>query len=192
MIAIGGTMHRRERAGGQNDSRRVRFHRSRHDAVGVRCGVVWLKNGMVRFPMPIPRGLLREFFSWGNNLSFLDTQGNKLAEISQTLLSMTPTYEIKKNGETLATLSKDWDWGAEKFTLDVPGPNDFVIEGSFWTREYTFKRGNAVVAKVSKSYSSMTDSYGVDIEDGQDVVPILCTAVIIDQILDSSEKAAGR
>lgn len=127
-------------------------------------------------------------FSWGDKLSFQDMQGNELAFISQKQLSWTPRYEIYRNGQLFAQVVKEWSWFNQTFTLDVPGPNDYTIEGSFWQHEYTFSRSGQVVARVSKTFWSWTDAYGVDILDGEDDVAILCTAIVIDQVLHDESK----
>ena len=128
-------------------------------------------------------------FSWGDQLSFQDVNGNELAFISQTLLSWKPRYQISVNGSVFAEVVKEWTWFNKKFTLDVPGPNDYTIDGSFWQHEFTFQRSGQVVAQVSKSYWSWTDSYGVQIVDGEDDVSILCACIVIDQVL--SDKSSG-
>ncbi len=122
-------------------------------------------------------------FSWGDKLSFQDTQGNELAFISQKLLTWKPKYEIYRNGQLFAEVVKEFSWFSKEFTLDVPGPNDYLIDGSFWQHDYEFTRGGRTVAVVSKAFWSWTDTYGVEIEDGEDDVAILCTAIVIDQVL---------
>lgn len=122
-------------------------------------------------------------FSWGDKLSFQDTQGNELAFISQKLLTWKPRYQILIDGNVFAEVIKEWTWFSKKFTLDVPGPNDYTIDGSFWAHEFTFKRRGRTVATVSKKFWSWSDSYGVDIEDGEDEVAILCACIVIDQVL---------
>jgi len=67
-----------------------------------------------------------------------------------------------------------------KFTLDVPGPNDYEIDGSFWQHEFEFKRSGRSVATVSKSYWDWTDSYGVNIVGGEDDVAILTIVALLD------------
>jgi uncharacterized protein YxjI len=126
-------------------------------------------------------------FSWGDKLSFQNTSGNELAFISQKLLSWKPRYQIHIEGRLFAEVVKEWSWFKQQFTLDVPGPNDYSITGSFWQHEFQFTRGNAVVAEVSKSYWSWTDSYGVQIADGQDDIPILCACIVIDQVLHDGD-----
>lgn len=127
-------------------------------------------------------------FSWGVNLSFQDMDGHELAEISQKLLSFKPRYEIFINGSKFAEVVKEWTWFNQQFTLDVPGPNDYSITGSFWQHEFEFNRSGRTVARVSKKLWSWSDSYGVDIVDGEDDVAILCTCIVIDQILHDGDK----
>ena len=126
-------------------------------------------------------------FSWGDNLSFQDFEGNEIALISQTLLSWKPRYQIFVRGQVFAEVVKEWTWFNKKFTLDVPGPNDYTIDGSFWSHEFTFVREGRVVATVSKKLWAWTDSYGVSIADGIDEIPILCTCIVIDQVLNDEQ-----
>jgi uncharacterized protein YxjI len=127
-------------------------------------------------------------FSWGDKLSFQDLDGNELAFISQKLLSWKPKYEIYQDGRMFASVIKEFSWFKKKFTLDVPGPNDYSIVGSFWCHDYEFTRRGRCVATVSKSHWAWTDTYGIDIDDDEDIVAILCTAIVIDQVLHDESK----
>lgn len=126
-------------------------------------------------------------FSWGDNLSFQDMQGRELAQIKQKLLSFKPRYEIIIDGKPFAEVVKEWSWFKQRFTLDVPGPNDYGITGSFWQHEFTFERSGRTVAEVSKNYWGWTDSYGVNIVEGEDVIAILCSCIVIDQVLHDDD-----
>lgn len=130
-------------------------------------------------------------FSWGDKLSFQDADRNELAFISQKLLSWKPRYQIIIKGAVFAEVIKEWTWLNKKFTIDVPGPNDYTIDGSFWEHEFTFQRSGRVVAKVSKKYWSWTDSYGVEIVDGESDVAILCACIVIDQVLHDESSSTG-
>ncbi|NRA39321.1 MAG: LURP-one-related family protein [Planctomycetes bacterium] len=126
-------------------------------------------------------------FSWGDKLSFQNPEGQELAFISQKLLSWKPRYQIIINGEVFAEVKKEFTWFKQKFTLDVPGPNDYTIDGSFWQHEFAFNRSGKKVASISKSHWGWTDSYGIDIDDDEDVVSILCTCIVIDQVLHDGD-----
>jgi uncharacterized protein YxjI len=121
-------------------------------------------------------------FSWGNKLSFQDMDGHELLYISQKLLSWKPTYELYYRGDLYAKVIKEFSWFKQKFKLDVPGPNDYTITGSFWNHEYFFERGGGTVATVSKEFWSWSDTYGIDIVRGEDDVIILATCVVIDLV----------
>ena len=122
-------------------------------------------------------------FSWGDQLSLLDAHRNEVAFIEQKLWSFKPRYRIHIGGRLFAEVVKEWSWFEKRFTLDVPGPNDYTIEGSFWSHEFVFLRRGAVVATVSKTFWAWTDSYGVEIVEGEDDVAILCACIVIDQVL---------
>ena len=123
-------------------------------------------------------------WSLGSKLSFQDMQGNELAFISQKLLAWGPTFEISRGGKVVAVVKKSlFTLFRAVFTIDVPGPNDLTAEGNFWNHEYTFSRGARVVARVSKAYFSLSDSYGIDISDGEDDILIIASAVVIDQCM---------
>jgi len=120
--------------------------------------------------------------SWGGQLSFQDLNGNELAFIKQKLLKLSPTYEIHRNGELAAVVKKElFALLHHRFTVDVPGPDDLEARGDFLDHEYVFTRGDREVARVSKAWFSIRDSYGVEIADGEDDVLILASAVVVDQ-----------
>jgi uncharacterized protein YxjI len=119
--------------------------------------------------------------SIGARLSFQDMEHNELAFIRQRVLAWGPTYEILRDGDLAATVKKElFTFFRCTFTVDVPGPDDLVAEGDFTDHEYVFKRGERVVASVSKQWFAWTDSYGVDVDHDQDPVLILASTVVID------------
>jgi uncharacterized protein YxjI len=122
-------------------------------------------------------------FSFGDKLSLQDMSGSELARIDQKLLSFGPQYDIERGGKTVATVKKHlFTFFRHKFTVDVPGPDDLEAQGSFLDHEYTFERSGREVARVSKRWFSFSDSYGIDINDGEDDVLILAAAVVIDLV----------
>jgi uncharacterized protein YxjI len=108
---------------------------------------------------------------------------NELAVIDQKLLSFGPQYEIIRDGRIVATVKKHlFTFFRHKFTVDVPGPDDLEAAGNFLDHEYTFERGGREVARVSKKWFRLSDTYGIDIDEGQDDVLILASAVVIDLV----------
>ena len=128
-------------------------------------------------------------FSFGDKLSFQDMQGKELAFIEQKLFSWGPTYHIYRQGELSAVVKKElFTLFRCRFTVDVPGPDDLEASGNFLDLEYTFTRGAEPVAEVSKRWFSWSDTYGVDIRDGEDDVLLLASTVVIDMVCHSDNK----
>ena len=72
-----------------------------------------------------------------------------------------------------------------RFTIDVPGPNDYEAEGDFLDMEYSFNRGSQRVAQVSKKWFRIRDTYGVEVAPDQEAVVILAVTVALDQMAHS-------
>jgi uncharacterized protein YxjI len=121
-------------------------------------------------------------FSLGNQLSFQDLAGTELAFIKQKLLAWGPTYEITRGGELMAVVKKElFALFHHRFSVDVPGPDDLEAEGNFTDHEYEFRRGGRLVATVSKQWFAWSDTYGIEIDDNEDQVLLLASAVVVDQ-----------
>ncbi len=119
-----------------------------------------------------------------DTLEVKDMHNKVLAEIKRKLISFRPKYEIWRNGQRIAVVSKPWihiGFG-DKFEVDVPGPDDIEINGDFLHHEYTFRRHGQVIGQVSKSWFALTDTYGVEIREGEDAILLLASAIVIDRI----------
>jgi len=128
-------------------------------------------------------------FTIGQKLSFQDMNGRELAFIRQKLLSWGPAYEIYRDGQLAAVVKKHlFTFFRCAFTVDVPGPDDIEAQGSFLDMEYSFTRGNRTVAEVSKRWFAFSDTYGVDIADGEDDVLLLASSVVIDMVCHADNK----
>jgi uncharacterized protein YxjI len=65
------------------------------------------------------------------------------------------------------------------------------MTGDLFEHEYTIRRGDQVVATVSKRWLSLTDTYGVDIAPGEDDVLILASVLALDLAEDQERRARG-
>jgi uncharacterized protein YxjI len=79
----------------------------------------------------------------------------------------------------------------DRFTIDIPGPDDLSMTGDLFEHEYTIRRGDQVVATVSKHWLSLTDTYGVDIAPGEDDLLILASVLALDLAEDQERRARG-
>ena len=95
-----------------------------------------------------------------------DLSGQEVASVQRKLLAFRPTYEISVGGREVAKVRKHFFTPfRDSFTIDVPGPDDLEMTGSLLDHDFTIRRGDRVVATVSKAWLTFRDTYG-HLEDG--------------------------
>ena len=71
----------------------------------------------------------------------------------------------------------------ERWTVKVKEGPDLEVQGNILDHEFTIGEGRDKVAEVSRKWFRVRDTYGVEIEAGQDPALILAVTVCIDQML---------
>jgi uncharacterized protein YxjI len=116
-----------------------------------------------------------------DRLVLRDPEGREVAQVRRKLVAMRPTYQIVVGGEQAAEVRKHlFTPFRDRFTIDVPGPDDLEMEGDLFVHEFTIRRGGETVATVSKRWFTMRDTYAVDIAPGQDDLLILASVLALD------------
>ena len=70
----------------------------------------------------------------------------------------------------------------DRFTAKIKNGPDLEVKGNILDHEYTIGEGRDKVAEISKKWFRIRDSYGVEVEPGQDDIVILALTVCIDQM----------
>lgn len=117
-------------------------------------------------------------------LVFEDANGRKLAQIKERLLTLKDTMVVEDaNGKDIATIKKALIAPLrDKWNVNVKDGEDLVVQGNILNLEYSIKQGRTKVAEVSKKWFSLTDTYGVEIADGQNEILMLAIAVAVDMM----------
>ena len=116
-----------------------------------------------------------------DRLVIRDPNGREVAQVARRLVSFTPTYEISVGGQDAAEVRKKFFTPfVDRFTIDVPGPDDLEMDGNLTEHEFVINQGGRTVATVSKRWFSMTATYGVDVEPGQNDLVILASVLALD------------
>jgi uncharacterized protein YxjI len=97
---------------------------------------------------------------------------------------LSPTYTIWRGDDEAAIITKSFGFLSEHFVVDIPGSEALEIQGDFWDHEYTFTRSGQLVANVSKQWFTLAETYGVEVQSGEDDVLILASAIILDLVND--------
>ncbi len=119
-----------------------------------------------------------------NTLILKDLRGNELYKIQEKLLRIRDTMNIKNADDSLAaTVKKDLiNILRDKWKVEIPEDPDMEIKGNILDHEYEIESEGRKIAEVSKKWFRIRDSYGVEIEPGQDNALILAIAASLDQM----------
>jgi uncharacterized protein YxjI len=124
-----------------------------------------------------------------NRLVIRDPEGQEVAQVQRKLVAFRPTYEVSVGGREVAEVRKRlFTPFGDRFTIDVPGPDDLEMTGDLFDHEFTIRRGDQVVATVSKRWFSMRDTYAVDVAAGQDDLLILASVLALDLAEDQERR----
>ena len=117
-------------------------------------------------------------------LVFEDARGNKLAQIQERLLTIKDTMVIEDaNGKDIATVKKALIAPfRDKWDVKIKNGPDLDVQGNILDHEYTIKQGRDKVAEISKKWFRLTDTYGVEIDPGQNDILILAVAIAVDMM----------
>jgi uncharacterized protein YxjI len=124
-----------------------------------------------------------------NKVVVEDLAGAEVASVHRHLVAVRPTYQITIGGEKAAEVRKKlFTPFREKFTIDVPGPDDLEMKGDLLDHEYVIERGGDEVAQVSKRWLTIRDTYAVQVGPDVDPLLILCSVLALDLALARDEK----
>jgi uncharacterized protein YxjI len=112
-----------------------------------------------------------------------DPSGAELFTVQEKKLRVRDTMDIEHDGKTVATVKKALITPLrDRFAIDVEGGEDMEAKGNIVDHEYKIERGGDKVAEVSKRWFRIRDTYGIEIDPGQDEALILAVTVCIDQM----------
>jgi uncharacterized protein YxjI len=117
-------------------------------------------------------------------LIFEDRAGRELAKIQERMLRVKDSMEVEDpNGHQIAMVKKALITPLrDRWVVRIKGGPDLEVQGNILDHEYTIGEGRDKVAEVSKKWFRVRDTYGVEIEPGQDDVLILAVTACIDQM----------
>jgi uncharacterized protein YxjI len=112
-----------------------------------------------------------------------DLQGREVATIRERKLALRESMDVLRGGSKIATIRKArFAPFRDRFSVDVAGGPEMVVQGDILHHEYELRRGDDAVARISKHRLALSDTYGIEIAPGEDDGLILAVAVAIDEM----------
>jgi len=119
-----------------------------------------------------------------DTLNFEDAHGNVLCKIQERKARVKDSMEVEDaHGNNMAMVKKAVISPVrDRYTVKIKNGPDLEVKGNILDHEYTIGEGRDKVAESSKKWFRVRDSYGVEIDPGQDDIIILAITVCIDQM----------
>jgi uncharacterized protein YxjI len=141
----------------------------------------WIENGRGEKVFKVDGKALRI----RQTLSFEDRNGQELCKIQERMLRIKDSMEIEDaSGQRVAMVKKALITPLrERWVVNVANGPDLEVQGNILDHEYSIGEGRDKIAEVSKKWFRIADTYGVQIEQGQNDVLILAVTVAIDEMV---------
>lgn len=112
-----------------------------------------------------------------------DANGNEVASIQERMLRVKDTMEIERGGRKLATVKKALVSPLrDRFDVSIEGGGSWDVQGNITAHEYEISDGRQKIAEVSKKWVRVRDTYGIEVQPGQDDALVLAIAVALDEM----------
>ncbi|HUE98040.1 MAG TPA: LURP-one-related family protein [Anaerolineales bacterium] len=150
----------------------------------------WIENGEGKRVFKVDGKVLRI----RKTLVFEDLNGNPLCTIKERLLTVRDTMTVDgPDGEQLAVIKKALIAPLrDRWAVKVRNGPDLDVQGNILDYEYSIKQGWNKVAEISKKWFRLTDTYGVEIDPGQNDILILAVAIAIDMMAHDDDDKKGK
>jgi uncharacterized protein YxjI len=110
-----------------------------------------------------------------------DPAGREVASVHRRLVALRRTWTITIGGEKAGEVRKKlFTPFRERYTIDIPGPNDLEMRGDLLDHEYSVERDGREIASVSKKWFRVRDTYAVRVAEGEDDLLILAGVLALD------------
>ena len=112
-----------------------------------------------------------------------DMQGHKVAVVKKKLVSIRDAMKIERDGEVVATVKKKlFTPFRDKYEVHLHDGRELEVHGNFSDHEFAVEEHGHRIAHISRKWFSFRDTYGIDIQDDQDVPLLLSVAVCVDHM----------
>lgn len=128
-----------------------------------------------------------KIFSIGNKLNIYDMSENKRVYIEQKVFRFLPEYEIYEADRLVAKVKKQLTFFKPK--LDIESEyGSFQVEGDVFSYSFSILRDEKLIATVSKKFISFSDTYAVEVAEGEKDDFVLALVIVIDQVLHDNNQ----
>jgi uncharacterized protein YxjI len=120
-----------------------------------------------------------------------DRSGVVVAMIRQQLFRLRGTMDIERDGAVIATVRRA-TFSPFRHRYEVTLADGTVLEaaGNFSDMNWELAAADRVVGRISRQWFKVRDTYGVEVEPGEDAALVVAIAVCIDRLREQERRRA--
>jgi uncharacterized protein YxjI len=116
-----------------------------------------------------------------------------VATVRKRLLALRDSMNIERDGTVIATVKKALISPLHhRSVIELAGGEELEAVGDIVDKEFEIRAGGTVLARISRSWFRIRDTYGVDVAPGQDDALFIAIAVCLDRIHHDEEERRSR
>ena len=121
-----------------------------------------------------------------------DPSGAKLATIHKKFITFTDAMEIEHDGAVVATVHKAVISPLHhRAIIDIEGRGRLEAVGNIIDKDFEIRDGRQAIARISRAWFRIRDTYGVEVAPGQNDAFMIAVAVCLDRIHHDGEERHG-
>jgi uncharacterized protein YxjI len=110
-----------------------------------------------------------------------DADGREVATVRKKLVALRDTMEVERDGRVVARVRKAmFTPFRERYDVDLDDGARLEVQGNVTDHEYEVRRDDDTIARISKRWFSVRDTYAVDVGPDEDVALVLALTVAVD------------
>ncbi len=115
-----------------------------------------------------------------------DAQGNELCVIHKKLLSVRDTMTVERGGETLVSVRKKlFTPFHDAYVAELASGEELEVRGDIVDKEYDIEYDGDRLARISRKWFRLRDTYAVQIErEDADPSMLIAVAVCVDRLVE--------
>jgi uncharacterized protein YxjI len=122
-----------------------------------------------------------------------DASGNILTIIRKRLLSMRDTMEIESGEGVVATVRQAFFSPIRhRYIVDLADGSRLEATGDFADKDWSLVADGRLVGRISRQWFRIRDTYGVEVEPGENDALVISIAVCIDRIHEDERREHER
>ncbi|MEQ8821638.1 MAG: LURP-one-related family protein [Sumerlaeia bacterium] len=122
-----------------------------------------------------------KILSFRNRMEMEDASGKDVATMHKKIVAFFETWTVEIAGGPAVKVRRGIKLFGSRFSISGGGEK-LDARGSFYDYNFEITRGGRTAAVVSKKFFALSDTYGVEVADGEDPALMMALVIVFDQI----------